>query len=255
MINPYFFSRLFVLSVLILLMQACGKNDSNDAAEYVIKEVHAYGELRNIYEYNDAWQLIKSTNYERINSRATYQVSVNYFYNNDGLLERTEFANTGPPAYHPVNIKYTYNNQGRLTAMKALRNNGDLSKDEYDYSGQTITATHSIDTVVYYVKTYTVDDRGNIVKSVMDDHTPGNNDYTEEWQDFDDKKNVDGPRAGDVSSKNNPRRYIFYYARPGNATIEKHTTYSYNGAGYVTSFQEKTNSSTYTTKYVLIPKQ
>lgn len=256
--NPYFLNRLFLWSVLILLLQACGKNDSNDGndtAEYVIKEVHAYGELTNTYEYNDAWQLIKSTNYERVNSRTTYQVYVSYFYNNDGLLERKEFTTTGPSAYQPATIEYTYNNQGRLTEMKALRKNGDLlSKDEYDYNGQTITATHSIDTGVYYVTTYTVDDRGNIVKAVKDDHTPGNNDYTEEWQDFDDKKNVGGPRAGDVSSKNNPRLYIFYYARPGN-TNEKRTTYSYNGAGYVTSLQEKINSSTYTTKYVLIPKQ
>jgi hypothetical protein len=235
--NPYFYSRLFLLSVIILLLQACQKNNSNnnDTGEYVVKEVHAYGELTSSNEYNDTWKLIKSTNVEHVNARTRYTIDISYFYNNDGRLERTEFTSTGPTVNQPATIEYTYNNQGRLTATKALRKNGDLlSKDEYDYNGQTITATHSIDTV-YYVTTYTVDGRGNIVKAAKDDHTPGNNDYTEEWQDFDDKKNVGGPRVGDVSSKNNPRRYIFYYARPG-STNEILMTYTYNGAGYVTEY-------------------
>ena len=259
--NPYFYSRLFLLSAFILLLQACRKNKSNDnvnnndTAEYVVKEVHALGELKNSYEYNDTWELIKSTNVEHVNARTIYTIEASYFYNNDGLLERTEFTTTGPSAYQPATIEYTYNNQGRLTASKALKKNGDLLyKDEYDYNGQTITATHSIDTV-YYVTTYTIDGRGNIVKAAKDDHTPGNNDYNEEWQDFDDKKNVGGRRVGDISSKNNPRRYIL--SAPRRSTDETLMTYTYNGAGYVTSCKQSKTSfgNTYVTDYILSPKQ
>jgi hypothetical protein len=258
--NPYFYSRLFVFSALILLLQACWKNDSNDSndtAEFVLKEVYHNDELKNRYEYNDAWQLIKTTNIERTGSRTANYIYESYFYNNDGRLGRTEFTNTSlPPANQPATIEYTYNNQGRLTASKALKRTGDLlTLDEYDYNAQTITVTNSTSTGVSYVTTYTVDGLGNIVKAVTDDQTSGNNDYTEEWQNFDDKKNVGGSRVGDVSSKNNPRRYILY--APQRSTEERLMGYTYNGAGYVTS--RKDYNPNYEqiniTKFVLSPKQ
>jgi hypothetical protein len=248
--NPHLYSRLFLLSTLILLLNACRKTEGTDTADYVVKEVYAYGELTASHEYNDAWQRIKSSYTERISSRAKYNRFVSYFYNIDGRLARVETTSDGP--LQAFTVEYTYNNQGRLTMVKALRKNGELLyQEEYGYNGKTITNTHSISTGVDYVTTYTVDDRGNIVKAVKDDQTSGNNDYTEEWQDFDDKINMSGPGVGDVSSKNNPRRHILYYVRQQSPS-ETIMTYKYNGAGYVVI--RKDAGQTLTTNYVLIAR-
>lgn len=255
--KPYSFNLLILTGVLILILQACHKphNDTIDTAEYVLKEVHANGELKISYEYNDSWQLVKSFHHEYINARTGYHRNVAYFYNNDGRLARTETTYEGIGT-QPSTTEFTYNSQGRLLTVKAVRKDSLLLyQEDYDYNGQTITKKHSSGRGVDYVSTYTVDDRGNIVKGVNDDLTSGNNDYTEEWWNFDDKKGMGSPGAGDISSKNNPGKYILYAPQRSEKNVL--LSYTYNGAGYVTSMKEYEPDfkSTTTTEYVLIPKQ
>jgi YD repeat-containing protein len=85
----------------------------------------------------------------------------------------------------------------------------------------------------------------------MDDRTAANNDYTEEWIDFDDKKNIDGPTVGDVISKNNPHRHMV------RNTEERFMAYKYNAAGYVTTRNDYFNaqSEIKVVKYELSPRR
>jgi hypothetical protein len=256
--NPYFLNRLYLWSVLILLLQACHKPDNdaepdNDTAEYVVKEVHANGKLQRSYEYNDAWQLVKSSAFERVSPRTGYNSYVSYFYNNSGQLERTETITDGPPP--PSFTEYTYNNQGRLTTVKLFKKKDSslLYQEEYDYNGQTITKTLSNNGLISAVYTYTVDNRGNIVRAETGNHSSGI--YVEEWENFDDKINSASPGVGGVVSKNNPRRRMRYAS--GQKPVETLMSYTYKGAGYVTSceFYDPVTKSTSTANYVLIPKQ
>jgi len=252
--NSYLFTRLLLCSILLLLLNACHKPDTTDNNEYVVEKMYSYGELKNSNEYNADWQLVKSSAFVRINARTGYNSDVSFFYNNSGRLERTETISNGPPP--SFTTEYTYNNQGQLITVKSIRKDGSLlSQEDYDYNGQTITRTHSVSTGDDYVVTYTVDERGNIVKAVTDNLSAGSNDYVEEWQNFDDKINMEGPVAGNVRSKNNPRRYLYYYN--GRTANEYISGYTYNNAGYVTSRKDYRVffNDINITKYELIPKR
>jgi hypothetical protein len=255
---PYFFNRLFLLSALILLLNACHKPDTTDTNEYVLKTVNYSYSARSFddYEYNDKWQLIEHRNQFPIDSRNAAEKVIYYFYTTDGRVERTETAyyNIG---FNWERTEYTYNIQGRpVLTKKYNKNTGKLMfTEEYTYNGQIITMTHFADTGKVYVSTYTFDDRGNIVKGVTDYINPVESDYTEEWLDYDDKKNLTGPAVGDVVSKNNYRKYIKQTAgQADEGMLFKHT---YNNAGYVTESKsiDLKGGEIRSIMYTLIPKQ
>jgi hypothetical protein len=253
---PYFLNRLFLWSVLLLLLHACKKPDTSDNNEYVVQDVYINGKKTYSYNYNDKWQMTRSAYTYSVSSRMSATEQVDYFYNSDGRLERTETVNynIGLSSHR---AEYTYDSQGQLTLYKDyFKSTGELYfMDEYSYNGQTIIRTRTSSSSVQ-VNTYTLDDRGNIVKVVTDNTGPGAIDYSEEWLDYDDKVNIIGmPGVGDVTSKNNYRRYIKQEA--GQSAVETLIGLTYNNAGYVIERKiiGAKGGNMSGVKYVLIPKQ
>jgi hypothetical protein len=254
--NPYFLTRLFLLSAVLFFLNACHKSDTTDTNEYVLKTVNYSARSFDRYEYNDKWQLIEYKYSYPLSGRYSGVEVVKYFYTPDGRVERTEKDyHNGIP--NSERTEYTYNSQGRLILSKKYnKNTGTLMYlEEYTYNGQTITSTHATDTGKVYVSTYTVDDRGNVVKNVTDYINPVGWDYTEEWLDYDDQKNLTGPAVGDVTFRNNFRKYI--WKSPGQAVREILYKHTYNNAGYVTETKsiDLREGAIRSRMYTLIPKQ
>ncbi|MBO9203687.1 MULTISPECIES: hypothetical protein [Niastella] len=262
------FYRLLLCCSLALFINACGKHDDEpDNREYVVKEIYVGDQLRYSYEYNNNWQVTTSTSNDPVTLRIWTHQTTSYSYNNNAQLAKTELINTTTASmpFTDTRTEYTYNSQGQLVQSKAYKLNTSelLYSDEYAYSGRTIVQTHSIPAKVGSKVVVTLDDRGNITERVLTYDTTSVPYLTEQWSDYDDKKNILGPNAayitqspmiGLVMSKNNFRKYSFHY-QDLNLVSTPPTTYeySYNRAGYVTNC--KINMGESTRKYVLIPKE
>jgi hypothetical protein len=259
MTNPYFPTRLFLLCSLFLLF-AChkpGTSENIDCSDCIVKEVRQDGKLIEENEFNSAWQKTK-TNYH-INTEVKWaEKQVDYVYDNNGQLVKSVVSYPNWPTDNNW-MEYTYNSQGRLTIVKTFKATGIINTDEYTYNGQTIIC---VSTGLYGSKqigTYTLDSNGNILKLVRQAERNSTLEisYTEEWSDYDDKKNISGPFAGDVASKNNPRRHI--YTPLAERPEQRTSAYSYNNAGYVVeriaTFTYRNAQSTTKYQYKLIPKQ
>jgi hypothetical protein len=236
MTKYYPFTRMHILLVLIIsALVACKKDHDNSDPNktYVLSKVHSDGRVMATFEYNDQHQLIKKTYSTKV-TRTSYATDESrFYYGTDARLSRVEWTSTtvttGTKKYSD---EYEYN-QGRLITKKHYDNSHNLiATYEYSYTANTITQTKWVNGTITYVDVFTVNDKGNIVKLEHDDVGPDNNDRTEEWLDYDDKKKVSAPSAGDVGSKNNPRQYIITLrnASPNVYVYE----YKYNRAGYVT---------------------
>jgi hypothetical protein len=233
---PYLSSRLLMFSATIVVLSACKKSKSDDDHdEYVVKEVHyAKSNTGNAYEYNASWQVTKKTYSYEFQQGVTAKQITTYTYNSDGRLAGTEYFMSEPNYDYYQNEEYNYNGQGRLATKRTFdkETGKTIATDEYVYNDKTIIQTHVADAFVEYVRTSTIDDNGNIIKSVTD-YANGNADLTEEFLDYDDKKIFVGPVAGDVTSKNNYRKFIYRYGQQ--PLVELHFNYTYNKAGYVTT--------------------
>lgn len=252
--NSYLFTRLLLWSTMLLLLHACHKPDTTDTNEYVVETVTSNIRMDiDNYEYNDKWQLVKYKDGFQYNSRHAGLTVTNYFYTSDGRVEGTE---TQYMYIAGERTEFTYNSQGRPILTKTYNKTTGMLKytDEYTYNGQTIARTHSADTGKVYVSTYTIDDRGNIVKAITDYTNPLEWDITEQWLDYDDNKNLTGPAVADVASKNNYRKYTKQSIIAYQELLFKHT---YNNAGYVTesTFIDPKVGFIRSLKYVLIPKR
>lgn len=254
--NSYLLTRSLLCSALLLLLHACDKpdRDAPDTNEYVVKTVTSNARMDvDHYEYNDKWQLTTYKDGFQYDPRHAGITTTLYFYTSDGRVERTE---TQFMYIAGERTEFTYNSQGRPILTKTHNKTTLKLKytDEYTYNGQTITKTHSADTGKVYVCTYTIDDRGNIVKAITDYTDPGQFDITEQWLDYDDNKNLTGPAVADVASKNNYRKYTRQTITTYNELLYRHT---YNNAGYVTEskFIDPNIGFIRQLKYDLIPKQ
>jgi hypothetical protein len=257
---PYLYSRLLLFCAAMVVLNACKKPkaDDEDTGEYVVKEVnYTKTQTGNSYEYNASWQLTKKTYSYVFSPGTTAKQTTTYSYNSDGRLAGTEYFMTAPNYDYYQNEEYGYNSQGRLITKKTFdkETGKTIATDEYVYNDKTIIQTHHVNTVIEYVRTVTLDDNGNIIKSVTDYTFPGSADITEEWLDYDDKKLFAGPAAGDVTSKNNYRKFIYRYEQQPLAELE--VRYTYNKAGYVTSFMQIRTSDKFVLEAAevgLIPK-
>jgi hypothetical protein len=250
----YLLARFSFLIALIFILNACDKPDTTDTNVYVVKRVNNSSGTRTSdqYEYNDKWQVVEHRHTYQYNRRTTGLEVVKYFYNSDDRVEQTEKTYVFLPAEKSV---YTYNSQGRPVLTKIYnKHTGVLMyTDEYIYNGQTITLTRSADTGKVSVSTYTIDERGNIVKRITDYMDPVQKDYTEQWLDYDDQKSLTGPAVADVTSKNNYRKYT----RKPDQEVEILLKHTYNNAGYVTESAviDVKGGQIHHKEYVLIPKQ
>lgn len=249
MIKNHLTKSLLILFFIAAGLNACKKSSSDNTdpnKRYLLSKVYTNGKISMSYTYNNAYMLVSSSATLPQSATATYTIVTSYYYNNDHRLIRTESINYGVSG---GDIKeYGYDNQGRLDTIRSSdKDHHPFNATLFSYAGNTITETRYQSDTIARVKVYTVDDRGNIVKAVTDDRTAPNADITEEWLEYDDKKNVDGPSAGDVTSKNNPRRYLQTFPNgPANEWISEH---SYNRADYVA--ETKSTHSNYTTTNVI----
>jgi hypothetical protein len=268
------FARLLLCCTLVFSVTACkkGSDDPSDR-DYVIGEVYI-GDTRSfVYEYNDSFQVVKSSYYRNVGPHDWATRTTTYSYNSEGKLTQTIEMNTRqssltatPP---DVRKEYTYNGQGQLSQVKVYKlDSGNLySSDEYAYNGQTIVNTRLNNSgSVNEIWTYTLDDRGNIIKLIKA-NAAGQLITTEEWLNYDHNRNIDpplgstttsytAPVAGNVISKNNYRKYTITYSDPiyNPNHMQMNVTYSYNNAGYVRDCNFSNGVSVTTKTFVLKPK-
>lgn len=245
------FTRSLLCCMLVLSVAACKKTDPPDNNEYLLMQTYKNGVLTYSYTYNDSAQLIRSAFDFEYGPHDLETRTTSFSYNSAGqLTQSTAIMSRNNPSNFVTDYRseYTYNSLGQLVLVKTYKlNTGELyNADEYAYNGKTIVNTHTYNSSVEYTKTYTLDDKGNIVKAVTENPTSGGPMSTEQWLDYDDKKNIEGPVVGNVASKNNPRRYTKVVPNYSPDTDESFE-YTYNRAGYVT---QRIYSGGDTTKYV-----
>lgn len=256
---PYLTARLILTITAFFILNACKKSHTEDYNEYVVKEiVYDKSNRQTSFEYNDSWQLTKEVYSYEFRQGVMANTNTTYSYNSDGRVSGTEHFMSEPNYDYFQDVAYVYNSQGRLITKRTFdKETGvEIGIDEFVYGAQTITQTHKIGSADEYVCTYTLDVNGNIVKAEKDYASTNVYDYVEEWLDYDDKKFIVGPSAGDVTSKNNYRKYMYRVGQQPKSGIN--IKYTYNKAGYVTQFMQSRAVDNFvleTAKVTLIPKR
>lgn len=238
--SPNFFIRLFLSVTIFTFFNACHKPDADppDNKEYVVAEIK-YDNATNgeQFFYNNAWQLTGRTEIDHAQPRITGTNKYDYTYNGDGRVTRVDIYRSAAN-YMYVNLQeLSYNNDGRLVTVSEYGKGTNilLYSSEYEYNGKNVIQKHYTKSVPDFIRTYTLDDNGNITRSVTDFISDSGLDYVEEWLDYDDKQNLLGPSAGDVRSKNNYRYYSFKTANQSMPT-EIRFLYTYKNGKYVDRF-------------------
>jgi hypothetical protein len=235
MYSPAFLIRLLLTFSVFIFFNACDKpDDASDNKEYLVKEIkYDYSDRSIYYDYSDAWQLTRRTEFSLIDRNLLGYTKNDFTYNSAGLVTEIKVTRGTPGENYFETQELRYNANSRLEAVKALNKETATlhSWDVYEYNGKQITQKHQENSIIAFIRTYTLDDKGNIIKAVIDYDDPGKPDYVEEWLDYDDKQNLLGPSAGDVVSKNNFRKYIKQvYNQPAE---ESRFSYSYKNGKYV----------------------